>query len=173
MVIHATFWPFASEACVAPDIDEDRDGIGVWNVGAPCQRMTQNPLHPSCWQEPEDWCFTFMNELTLTAAGACPDDPCKAEYVFDITYDEPCVKPCDTIQCCASGWLRVTDLTNDLGALLTGQTRTFNSLAECPCTEVNDHTCKVLMQVQCQELGVYYHELTTFGYYFTCMRCGP
>lgn len=173
VVIRASFWPFESTACDAPDIDPDKDGEGAWYVGAPCQQVRWNPTNPLCWQTDEDPCILYSNPGTLTVGGTCPNDPCKAEYVVDITILEPCVKPCDYPKCCASGWLNVTDLTSSLGIILTGQTRTFDSVADCPCTEVGDHSCKVMMQVQCQELGAYFYALATFGYHFTCRKCGP
>ena len=171
VVIVARFAPPGNLPCEAPEIDENTAGFGAWYVGAPCQRVTQNPGQPSCWQDDEDPCLIFSNGGTLTEDGKCPDTPCKAEYVVDITFVEPCTPPCNAVQCCASGVLKVTDRVANLGFLLDGQTKTFNADKECTCDELDDHSCIVGMEVQCQELGAYYHELAEFGYAFTCKKC--
>lgn len=171
VVIRATFNPFGTLPCEVPPLNEDTDGIGAWYVGAPCQRASENPAQPSCWEDEEDPCLLYTNGGTLTEDGKCPSKPCEAEYSVDITFIEPCVAPCDAVKCCPSGNLQVRDQDDVFQEFLPeGNTVTVSAFNTCACTEVQDTSCTIELKVECQVLS-YWPTLAQFGYTFTCKKC--
>ena len=170
VVIRASFSP-RTAPCIAPDIDPDTDGVGAWYVAAPCQRVSQNPGHPECHQEPEDPCLIFSNGGLLTLDGSCPDEPCQAEYAVDITFAEPCKEPCDQVKCCESGLLLVVDSGVPQGYLASGLTFPFSATSSCPCEETDDNKCIVKLDIMCRDSFGYFYLLTSVGYTYECLRC--
>jgi hypothetical protein len=170
VVIRASFVR-GGNPCLVPKVDPSEDGIGAWYVGAPCQRASQNPLNPSCWEQDEDPCLVFTDGGTLEENGSCPDQPCQLEYVFTVSFDEPCVAPCDQVKCCKAGYVRFTDGYQVVGTVWEGSSTVVSEIDSCDCTELEDHKCTLVLHAECNEFGPYYYGLTTFGYDWSCKKC--
>lgn len=152
----------------------DGDGyMGSWYYGAPCQRASQNPFNPSCWQEPEDSCFNMLDIGMLTEPGYCPSQPCELELAFTIQFVEACdEEPCDSPKCCASGTMKVTSGGTWLGGIIgDGDSLESSALDDCACSELQSHHCELWVQVACKELGAYYYSMVDFGRAWRCLAC--
>ncbi len=109
----------------------------------------------------------------LTDPGQCGGDPCEAQYVVHVTYNEPCQAPCDSNHCCKSGVLRFEDQGSQvIGFLTSGSDDDFIVYNTCPCSEGDEHRCILRLDIECQELGSYYYLMQRFGYVWKCLQCG-
>lgn len=158
------------------DFNPDADGLGTWYMGAPCQRMLGNPLHPECWapEDDEDPCVVFLDQGWLTINGNCsPNEPCQIEYAFTVEFVEPCVPPCDQVKCCKSGTMKFTQGPYYLGLIFSGGgPKDFSAIDSCSCSELTSSTCSFLVNVQCHDFGPYFYLLFQFGYSWRCLHCG-
>ena len=176
VTIIAVFPPRDGGRCECPEINPATDGIIGHRSGflgdAPCQRMSENLAHPECWQEPEDPCRMLANQGLLSTDGTCPGGACKAEYVVDITYIEPCVGPCSQERCCQSGVIYVSGGPGmPTTGIPSGSTATCSVIESCPCEDKEPRTCNLWMYLECTDIFGFYFLVGKFGYRFTCGRC--
>lgn len=158
------------------DVDADVDGNGVWEMGAPCQRHSQNPTRWWCWQEPEDLCYEISDQQLTPKDGECTETPCKLSYTFKLSYDEPCVEPtCDNIKCCDSGTYRILEghgqLLYHVGQVASGSSKTMTAVTLCDCSATKDNECNMRVNITCVEFGPYEYYVNHIGYDFTCKEC--
>ena len=146
---------------------------GVRYRGAPCQRVSENPLHPWCWSEPEDPCGELKDEQAYTSDGNCqhtdpqtgesiPAKPCEFEFEFTWEFTEPCTGVlCSQPACCNPG--TIADAYNN--PLTNFGSNSFTHQLPCGMTNV-----PVTWGIYCSDsFGL--RQLLSPGYILSCADC--